>query len=294
MHADQGAPRDERVGVVIATRNRRDTLRSTLGRLAALPERPRILVADNGSTDGTVEDVRREWPAVDVLALPANLGAGARTAAVERLDTPYVAFADDDSWWEAGALARAADLFDACPRLGLVAARIVVNDGGRLDPVCAEMAAAPLGHEPDLPGPTILGFLACAVVVRRRAFLAAGGFHERLLIGGEEQLLALDLATGGWGLAYVDDLVAHHRPSSVARSPAHRRRVTTRNHLWTSWLRLPTGAALRETAVTLRTTWRDPAARPAVLDALRGAGWVRRERRVLPAEVERARRALAG
>lgn len=294
MQTGQGARGDHRIAVVIATRNRRDTLRHTLGRLAALPERPQVLVADNGSTDGTAEYVRRAWPGVAVLALPANIGAGARTVAVERLDTPYVAFADDDSWWDAGSLAHAADLFDACPRLGLVAARVVTDDDGRLDPICAQMAAAPLGHDPDLPGPSILGFLACAVVVRREAFLAAGGFDGRLLIGGEEELLALDLAAAGWGLAYVDDLVAHHRPSPIARSPARRRRVVARNHLWTSWLRLPVAAAVRETAVTLRTAWQDPAVRPAVLDALRGAGWVVRERRVLPADVERARRALAG
>ncbi|WP_040905829.1 glycosyltransferase family 2 protein, partial [Streptomyces griseoflavus] len=59
-----------RVGVVIATRDRRDRLAVTLSRLRELPERPEILVVDNASTDGTREMVARDFPGVRVLALP--------------------------------------------------------------------------------------------------------------------------------------------------------------------------------------------------------------------------------
>ena len=45
-----------------------------------------------------------------MVALPVNAGAVARTTGVRHTTTPYVAFADDDSWWEPGALDRAADL----------------------------------------------------------------------------------------------------------------------------------------------------------------------------------------
>lgn len=289
-----GSAADGRVGVVIATRNRRETLAGTLARLTALPEQPHVVVVDNGSTDGTASLVRDEWPAVELVVLQRNVGAAARTVGSARLTTPYVAFADDDSWWAPGTLAHAADIFDAHPRLALAAARIVLDEAGRTDSVCEEMAAAPLGCEPDLPGPSILGFLACAVVVRRSAFLAAGGFEERLLIGGEEELLALDLAAAGWGLAYVDALVAHHRPSLVSREPAARRRLMARNHLWTSWLRLPLASAVRETAAGVRAALRDPTARRGLGDAVRGGGWALRERQVLPDHVERDRRALAG
>jgi hypothetical protein len=41
------------VTVVIATRDRRDELLTTLGHLRALPERPPVIVVDNGSTDGS-------------------------------------------------------------------------------------------------------------------------------------------------------------------------------------------------------------------------------------------------
>jgi hypothetical protein len=41
-----------------------------------------------------------------------------------------VAFCDDDSWWSAGALREAADVFDRCPRLAAVAARTLVGEFG--------------------------------------------------------------------------------------------------------------------------------------------------------------------
>jgi glycosyltransferase involved in cell wall biosynthesis len=153
-----------RVTVVVASQNRRDEL------LASLPrhEGPVILV-DNGSTDGSPEAVRRHHPHVDVVALETNHGAPARTIGVQRASTPYVAFADDDSWWEPGALARAADLFDKHTRMGLLGGRVLVGPDERLDPVSAAMRDSPLGLDDDLPGPSVLGFLACGTIVRREA-----------------------------------------------------------------------------------------------------------------------------
>src|SRR3954451_12827111 len=120
-------PPEPRVGVAIATRERCAELAGVLERLRALPERPPVVVADNGSRGGTPARIRARVPEVAVLELGENRGGGARNAAVEALATPYVAFSDDDSWWAPGALAHAAALFDAHPRLGLLAARILVG-----------------------------------------------------------------------------------------------------------------------------------------------------------------------
>src|SRR5690606_1529283 len=119
------------LGVVIATRNRSGRLAVTLRHLLALPERPEILVADNASTDDTRAVLARDFPEVRVLALPVNHGALARNHGARALGTPYVAFSDDDSWWAPGALGRAAELFDAHPRLGLIAARTLVGPDER-------------------------------------------------------------------------------------------------------------------------------------------------------------------
>src|SRR5215212_1591985 len=139
---------------------------ATLDRLQDLPDRPRVIVVDNGSTDGSAEVVGTRFPHVELVALDRNVGAPARNLGVARASTPYVAFADDDSWWASGALDRAADHFDRHHRLGLLAARILVGPDERLDPVSAAMAASPIPSDADLPGRPVVGFLACGAVVR--------------------------------------------------------------------------------------------------------------------------------
>src|SRR5207302_11043179 len=64
---------------------------------------------------------------------------------------------DDDTWWEPGSLRRAADLFDAHPRLALAVARVLVGPEEREDPVCRELEQSPIPAEPGLPGRPVLG-----------------------------------------------------------------------------------------------------------------------------------------
>ncbi|TYB47953.1 glycosyltransferase family 2 protein [Actinomadura chibensis] len=269
------------VTIVVATRDRADELRRSLRHHTAP-----VIVADNASADGTA-DVAAEAGAT-VLRLPRNLGAAARNVAVRHAATRYVAFADDDSWWAPGSLERAAAILDAHPRTALLAARVLVGADERLDPVSGEMARSPLGRPDGLPGPAVLGFLACSVVVRRDAFLDAGGFSDVLHFGGEEELLALDLAAAGWGLAYAAELVVHHHPATAGRDPAARRRRQVRNRLLTAWLRRPLPAVARTAAAALGS--RD--GRAGLAAAVRALPALARARRPVPPAVEAARARL--
>jgi GT2 family glycosyltransferase len=290
---DPGAGRDghPRVGVVVLTHDRCEAVVRTLAALRALPESPPLVVVDNGSSDPTAAEIARRFPDVDLVVLGDNRGAAGRNAGVARLRTPYVAFCDDDAWWAPGALARAAALLDADPRLAVVTGRVLIGPDERPDPACAVMAASPLPRRPGSPTVPVLGFLASASVFRREAFLAAGGFEPRFFLGSEEELLALDLAAAGWWLGYADDVVVHHHPSP-RRDSRKRRRLLVRNALWTAWLRRPLPAAAARTVAILR----DPQARGlrlgAAAGALLGLAWVLHRRRPLPPAVEAQRRLL--
>src|SRR4051812_34474209 len=135
---------DGRVAVVMITHNRCDEVLRSLEHLTLLPERPAILLVDNGSTDGTPAMVARRFPQIEVLDVGGNRGAAGRTLGVRRAAAPYVALCDDDTWWEPGALARAAELFDRHARLGVLTARVLVGPDAREDPVCAELELSPL------------------------------------------------------------------------------------------------------------------------------------------------------
>jgi GT2 family glycosyltransferase len=280
------------VTIVIATRNRVTELCRTLEVLLALPERPAIVVMDNASSDGTAAAVRVRFPEVTAIRLRRNRYAAARNAGVRRAATRYVAFSDDDSWWEPGALGAACELLDKYQDVGLITGRTLVGENAAEDPLNAILAASPLPGD-GLPGPRVLGFLGCAVVARRDAFLQAGGYSELLGIGGEEELLALDLAARGWAAVYVDSVVARHFPSA-SRDTTGRHVVEQRNRVLVAWLRRPVRRALAGTAALAARARRDPVSRRALASLLLRLPSALVARRPLPSSVAAQLRTLEG
>ena len=280
-----------RVTTVVITHNRRDELRRTLRHMTALPDIGPITVADNGSRDGTAEMVRAAFPSVTLLAFPDNLGAVARNHAVELVTTPYVAFCDDDTRWQPGALTIGVQLLDEFPGLASVTGRCLVAPALEEDPLTPELRESPVRGPDWMPGPTLLGVMAGLSVFRVSAFREVGGFCSRMWLGGEEELLALDLAAAGWWMVWEKRMVIHHEPS-VSRDPTRRRQLGIRNTLWTLWLRRPVRSALRRSRVVLASAPKDRATVAAVVEALGGAAWVLRHRRVVPGHVERGLVAL--
>lgn len=265
------------VAVVVVSRNRRADL------LASLPrhEAP-VLLVDNASTDDTVAAVRTAHPEVTVLPQARNLGAEGRTIGVARAGTPFVAFADDDSWWAPGDLAHAVEIMRAHPRLALLNARVLVGSEQRLDPICTELAESPLGTPPDLPGPALLGFIACGAMVRTDAFLDVGGFDPVVRFPGEEERLALDLAAAGWGLAYVDAVTVHHHPSPARQAPEERQSAVWRSRLLTAVMRFPWAEVSRTAREALQV---GRPGRAGLRAAVRDLPAALRCRRVVPSSV---------
>ena len=265
-----------RIAVVVLTHNRAARLRETLCRLRALPDCPRIIVADNASTDDTVLMIALAFPDVRVVQCGSNSGAAGRNQAVACVETDYVAFCDDDTWWEPGSLAQAVHALDASPRAAVLNARIVVGDAGETDPTCVVMRNSPLDST-GLPGPALVGYMAGASVFRTAVFRESGGYDARLFIGGEEELLALDVLGRGHAIAYCDSLTVAHHPSAV-RDSALRRRMLARNAAWIAWLRLPVGVAIGRTFEALLAFWREGTLLNDGETLLRGFVWAIGER----------------
>ena len=231
---------DGRCTIVVATRDRHDQLAATLPRHLALSERPRVLVVDDASAEPVVA------PGADVLRLSPGAGGAARNAGACASTTPYLAFTDDDAWWEPRCAAQRCRPLEGQPApCGRATARPRRERGTRR-PTCSAMRTSPLAGAPGQPGRPILSFIACAVVIRREALLACGGFCEQLGTGGEEQLLSWDLAAAGWQLSYVSGRDRPHDPPPAAgRSSRPAETATIRNALWTMWLRRRLTAAAR-------------------------------------------------
>jgi GT2 family glycosyltransferase len=266
-------------------------LATTVARLLDTTECP-IIVVDNASEDDSVAIMSRiaarSSHRLRIIGLDTNRGAVGRNVGVAACWTPYVAFCDDDSWWTPEAPAIGADHFDRHPSLGLLAARTIVWPQRREDPLTDQLANSALGRRADLPGPSILGFMCCSAMVRKRAFEAAGGFSEVLHFRGEEQLLALDMASLGWDLCYCPEMIAIHQPSTTRSTTAAQDARVLRNAVLTTWMRRPMRHCLEATGTLLRAALRDRDHARGAAEAILRLPSVVNERRPLPPDVEQA------
>lgn len=278
---------------VIATRNRSTEMAATVERLLDTTRCPIILV-DNASDDDSLAAAcrlsARAGERMLVVGLDRNLGAVGRNVGVRACRTPYVAFCHDNSWWQPDAPEIAEETFARHPSVGVLAARTVVWPDHADDPTVPHPADSALGTWRDLPGPSVLCFLACSAVVRTEAFTAAGGFSPILRFCGEEQLLALDMAAQGWDLCYCEDLVAVRQPSRIRPTTADARNLL--NAVLTTWLRRPPRLCLRCCGDLLQAAIQDAEHARAAAEAVARIPRVLAQRRQLPRRVELAARML--
>ena len=244
-----------------------------------------VIAVDNASSDGTLT-VLRGRAGIEVVAMDGNIGAAARNAGLLRASTPYVAFCDDDGWYDRAGLVAAAEFLDRYERLALVNARILVKEDQYLDPISNEMAASPLPDTAGIPGPVLISFMGGATVVRVSAYREVGGYDPKFFLGGEEETLAFKLLQAGWHLRYLPAAVMYHRPS-VANA-AGLRAFGMRNTLWNTWLHRRFRSAVRHTVFTLADAPKNRDWFRGVWWTVRGIGWVARRRTPMPADLDAA------
>jgi GT2 family glycosyltransferase len=89
-----------------------------------------IIVVDNGSTDGTLEMLRRDHPEVRVVANERNVGyCKAGNQGAEASEARYFLFLNDDILIVEDALPKLVDFMDSNPKAGSVGSRLLNLDG---------------------------------------------------------------------------------------------------------------------------------------------------------------------
>jgi hypothetical protein len=84
------------------------------------------------------------------------------------------------------------------------------------DPLTPEVRHSPVPGPSWPPGPAPLSVLAGATMFRVAAFREVGGFSARLCFGGEEELLAIDLAARGWWMCWAEELLEKNTAACLA------------------------------------------------------------------------------
>ncbi|MFL5910166.1 MAG: glycosyltransferase family 2 protein [Gaiellaceae bacterium] len=213
---------------VVPNWNGRRWLPGCLASLAA-QTRPfdRIVVVDNGSTDGSLELLGREHPDVAVVALGENTGfAYAANRGVEAAGTDAVALVNTDVELDPAWHERMLAALGREPRAAAAACKMVeLGDPSRLydagDFLRRDGVAEQRGRFErddgrfDSPG-TAFSACAGAALYRRAPLLEAGGFDERYFAYLEDVELGLRLRLAGWDCLYEPALARHAGEGSAA------------------------------------------------------------------------------
>ncbi len=280
------------------------------------------MVVDNGSSDGSLEFLRREG--VPHVALPENLGfAAAVNLGVARTAAPVVLALNADTVLEPGCLRLLLAALTADARLGGVQPRLlqIEPDGGDASVEAAriysagqaltrdgraiELGAGERQAPQHLRRREIFGVCGAACLMRRELFAELGGYDESYFAFYEDVDLNVRARIAGRRFEYVPEAVVWHVGNAswsagFERPAADNARLVARNRLVTQFKFMPLAALPRIVAVELGALIRavaDGRLRPTLagkLEALRRVPAVRAERRRLreAGDPERARRWL--
>jgi GT2 family glycosyltransferase len=174
------------------------------------------------------------------VALPHNVGIPAgRNAGVPHVAGEFLFFLDDDAFLRDDAfLAAALRRFDEEPRLGMLQPRVDVAGGG-----VAPRRWTPRRFVGDRTRSSdVLSVWEGALVVRREAYDATGGWPEPFFYAHEGIELAWRVWDAGWRVRYAGDLAVEHPLVTQARHAGHLR-LDARNRVWLARRNLPWPAA---------------------------------------------------
>lgn len=251
-----------------------------LASLSLATDRPvRVVMADNGSTDGSPEEAAERYPNVQLLHTGSNLGyGGAVNAGVALLDaeggerSEFLIVANPDVQWGPGSIEALLDAAARWPQAATLGPLIREPDGS-VYPSARHLPSLIRGGMHAVVGPVwpnnpwtrayrqerlepserAVGWLSGAcLLVRRAAFDAIGGFDERYFLYMEDVDLGDRLAKAGWLNVYVPSSeVLHQKGHATGKDPArnlaahHRSTYTYLADRHTGWWRAPLRWSMR-------------------------------------------------
>jgi N-acetylglucosaminyl-diphospho-decaprenol L-rhamnosyltransferase len=253
-----------RVDVVVVCWNDRDKIATALdsvfalGEVAADPEFARVVVSDNGSSDGSREFIAARYGArVEIVENGANLGfAAACNRAFAVTSSEYVFLLNPDAELKDGALRAIVAFMDATPACGIAGSRIYNYDGsvqqslGEFDTWAgAFLRSSAWGELPPLrrfangAGLRAFGYdvprkvdlaIGAALAIRRATLDRVGPFDERFFLYHEEVDFAKRAAEAGWETWFVPASEAVHEGMGSARGRynVEQRKQTSRRKYW--------------------------------------------------------------
>lgn len=204
-------------------------------------------MVDNASDDGTAALLAAHPSRPEVLRLPRNAGyAGALAVALEKVQTPLMAWLNDDAEPAPDWLATLEDTLEKAPLAAAATSLLVRPDGGTQS---AGVRLTADGHGADVTEPAgeVFGFCGGAALLRTDVLKSVDGIPAGFFCYYEDTDTAWRLRLAGWDVAVAPDArVRHaHGVSSELGSPLFHR-WNERNRLLMLLRCAPRGVAVKQ------------------------------------------------
>lgn len=197
-----------------------------------------IIVVDNGSSDGSVDFVRAEYPTVRVLANETNVGfARANNQGAEAAGGRYLALLNNDMRLEPNWVARMVARLEEAPPDVVCAGSLILNwDGSLVDFGGGTLAFNGIGFQTHAQTPPeavrdtyseeILFACGGALMVDRDVYLEVGGFDADYFAYLEDVDFGWRLWVLGYRVVFCPDAVVFHRHNATSNQfDAYRKAV---------------------------------------------------------------------
>ena len=207
-----------------------------------------VTVVDNGSIDGSVEYLEREWPEVRALAMGENAGfAAAVNRGIESTSGEYVAVLNNDVELNRDWLRVLVDELDREPDVGFATGKVMRYDRRNvLEQVGLELYTCgrfePRGIDEvdvgqyDKPRELAMA-TAAAVLYRREAVEQVSGFDDDYFIYCEDADLCLRMRLAGFRGVYLPGPEAYHVRGATTAPTSELTRFYSARNTWITLLK---------------------------------------------------------
>ena len=184
-------------------------------------ERFELIVVDNDSQDGSLEQIRVAVPHATVISSGRNAGfAAGCNLGVSHSRGEYVAFINNDARPDAGWIRAAVEAFEADPVVGAVASKVLDWSGELIDYADGSLTWYGMGYKREAEKPDsddynvakdVLFGTGAAMFVRTDLYRSVGGFDNRFFMFYEDVDLGWRLNILGHRVRYVPTSLAFHK-----------------------------------------------------------------------------------
>lgn len=172
-----------------------------------------MIIVDNASDDGTAELIS----AHEVVRLPRNRGyAGGLAAVLDMVETPYVAWLNDDAAPDPSWLTELESALDGDPGAAAATSSILLMDGSTQS-VGVALTSDGHGRDVVLAGREVFGFCGGAALLRTAELKAAGGVPASFFCYYEDTDTAWRLRLAGHRVISVGPARVRHRHGASTR-----------------------------------------------------------------------------